>query len=219
MRPDLPAIPASPGTPVGFNEFEGGGGDDTITGAINSQGAPLTRVSYVSAGRGRHGRPAPDRTRTAAGDAAKSATTRSATALPASSDRTSTTPCSAATTRPERSRYSTAAPATTLINGRGGFDRADYNNDPDDDDGHHGQPGGRHGDGRCARSAPIRCARSKPCAAPTSPTPTTRPASAAAAPTPARTAPSTNSPATAATTPSSATATPASAIQQRDRRP
>ena len=40
---------ATPGTPVGFNEFEGRGGDDVITGNLNSQGAELTRVSYVSA--------------------------------------------------------------------------------------------------------------------------------------------------------------------------
>ena len=38
-----------PGTPTGFNEFEGMGGDDTITSSTNSQGAPLTRVSYLNA--------------------------------------------------------------------------------------------------------------------------------------------------------------------------
>ena len=38
-----------PGTPVGFNEFEGRGGNDTITSNVNGQGAELTRVSYVSA--------------------------------------------------------------------------------------------------------------------------------------------------------------------------
>ena len=38
-----------PGTPVGFNEFEGGAGNDTINSAVNSLGAALTRVSYVSA--------------------------------------------------------------------------------------------------------------------------------------------------------------------------
>ncbi len=37
------------GTNVGFNEIEGAGGDDTITGATNSQGALLTRISYVNA--------------------------------------------------------------------------------------------------------------------------------------------------------------------------
>ena len=41
-----------PGTPIGFNEFEGRGGDDTITGLVNSQGAPITRVSYVNAAAG-----------------------------------------------------------------------------------------------------------------------------------------------------------------------
>ncbi|WP_212333476.1 hypothetical protein [Bradyrhizobium manausense] len=40
---------AVPGTPIGFNEFEGRGGDDTIISNLNSQGAELTRVSYVSA--------------------------------------------------------------------------------------------------------------------------------------------------------------------------
>ena len=37
------------GTNVGFNEIEGGGGDDTITSALNSQGALLTRISYANA--------------------------------------------------------------------------------------------------------------------------------------------------------------------------
>ena len=40
---------STPGTPIGFNEFEGRGGNDIITGLTNSQGALLTRVSYVSA--------------------------------------------------------------------------------------------------------------------------------------------------------------------------
>ena len=39
----------TPGTQVGFNEFEGRGGNDTITGATNSQGAMLTRLSYANA--------------------------------------------------------------------------------------------------------------------------------------------------------------------------
>jgi VCBS repeat-containing protein len=38
-----------PGSPVGYNEFEGKGGNDTIISNSNSQGAELTRVSYVSA--------------------------------------------------------------------------------------------------------------------------------------------------------------------------
>ncbi|MGY3038072.1 VCBS repeat-containing protein [Bradyrhizobium sp. USDA 4354] len=38
-----------PGSPVGYNEFEGKGGDDTIISNTNSQGAELTRVSYISA--------------------------------------------------------------------------------------------------------------------------------------------------------------------------
>ena len=42
----------TPGTQVGFNEFEGRGGNDTITGATNSQGAMLTRLSYANASAG-----------------------------------------------------------------------------------------------------------------------------------------------------------------------
>ncbi|GGI24311.1 beta strand repeat-containing protein [Bradyrhizobium guangdongense] len=38
-----------PGSPIGYNEFEGGGGNDTVIGTVNAQGAFLTRVSYVSA--------------------------------------------------------------------------------------------------------------------------------------------------------------------------
>lgn len=37
------------GTPTGFNDFEGKGGNDTIYALVNSQGATLTRVSYLSA--------------------------------------------------------------------------------------------------------------------------------------------------------------------------
>ncbi|WP_249141166.1 Ig-like domain-containing protein, partial [Bradyrhizobium manausense] len=39
----------TPGTPIGFNEFEGRGGNDTILSAVNPLGAALTRVSYLSA--------------------------------------------------------------------------------------------------------------------------------------------------------------------------
>ena len=38
-----------PGTPAGFNSFEGMGGDDVIVGAVNIQGQMLTRISYASA--------------------------------------------------------------------------------------------------------------------------------------------------------------------------
>ena len=42
-------ISGIPGSPAGFNEFEGRGGNDSIIGAINSQGQMLTRISYVHA--------------------------------------------------------------------------------------------------------------------------------------------------------------------------
>ena len=38
-----------PGTQAGFNSFEGMGGDDVIVGAVNIQGQMLTRISYASA--------------------------------------------------------------------------------------------------------------------------------------------------------------------------
>ncbi|MCK1325050.1 FecR domain-containing protein [Bradyrhizobium sp. 156] len=38
-----------PGTPIGFNSFEGMGGDDIIVGTVNPSGEILTRISYVNA--------------------------------------------------------------------------------------------------------------------------------------------------------------------------
>ncbi|MCK1268764.1 FecR domain-containing protein [Bradyrhizobium sp. 49] len=38
-----------PGTPIGFNSFEGMAGDDIIVGTVNPSGEVLTRISYVSA--------------------------------------------------------------------------------------------------------------------------------------------------------------------------
>ncbi|MCK1707663.1 Ig-like domain-containing protein [Bradyrhizobium sp. 143] len=37
------------GTPIGFNSFEGMGGDDVIVGTVNPSGQILTRISFVSA--------------------------------------------------------------------------------------------------------------------------------------------------------------------------
>ncbi|MEH2536613.1 MULTISPECIES: beta strand repeat-containing protein [unclassified Bradyrhizobium] len=42
-------VNGNPGSTIGFNEFEGGGGDDVVIGGINGQGQALTRVSYLSA--------------------------------------------------------------------------------------------------------------------------------------------------------------------------
>ena len=38
-----------PGTPIGLNSFEGMGGDDVIVGTVNPSGQILTRISYASA--------------------------------------------------------------------------------------------------------------------------------------------------------------------------
>jgi VCBS repeat-containing protein len=114
-----------PGTPVGFNEFEGMGGDDVITGFINSQGAPLTRVSYLDATAGVTVNLA---TRTADGDASVGHDTFTNTisnvwgSAFADSLTGSNNPNGTVEVFDGRG-------GNDIINGGGGFDRADYNND------------------------------------------------------------------------------------------
>jgi VCBS repeat-containing protein len=114
-----------PGTPVGFNEFEGMGGNDTITGLINSQGAALTRVSYLDATAGVTVNLA---TRTADGDASVGHDTFTTTIsnvlgsnfadnLTGSNNPTGTV------------EVFEGRGGNDIINGGGGFDRSDYNND------------------------------------------------------------------------------------------
>jgi hypothetical protein len=119
-----------PGTPIGFNEFEGGAGDDTITASVNAQGATLTRVSYASAsaavtvdlslGTG-HG--------TAAGDAANVGTDtfigNVGNVIGSRFDDTLTGSTNAAGTV----EVFDPRAGDDAINGGGGFDRVDYNND------------------------------------------------------------------------------------------
>jgi Ca2+-binding RTX toxin-like protein len=120
-----------PGTPIGFNEFEGRGGDDTIISNVNNFGAQLTRVSYVSA--------------TAAVTVDIAAHTGHGTALgDAASVGTDTFVGSGIigawgsafndTLSGSDNVYGTVEvfagfAGNDTINGRGGFDRADYNND------------------------------------------------------------------------------------------
>jgi Cadherin domain/RTX calcium-binding nonapeptide repeat (4 copies) len=114
-----------PGTPTGFNEFEGMGGDDVITGLINSQGAALTRVSYLDA---TAGVTVNLTTRTADGDASvghDTFTTTISNVLGSSFADTligSNNPFGTVEVFEGRGGNDT-------INGGGGFDRADYNND------------------------------------------------------------------------------------------
>ncbi|WP_371259555.1 beta strand repeat-containing protein [Bradyrhizobium sp. URHD0069] len=116
-----------PGTPIGFNEFEGRGGNDTITGLVNSQGATLTRVSYVNA---TAGVTVDFDAHYADGNASVGHDTfigaGVANVFGSSSVDTllgSDNPNGTVETFDGRAGNDT-------INGRGGFDRADYNNDP-----------------------------------------------------------------------------------------
>jgi len=115
------------GVSLGFNEFEGRGGNDTIISAVNSQGALLTRISYVSATAGVTVDLA---AHTATGDASVGTDTlvgngfgnvigsNFADTLLGSNNGAGTV-----------EQFAGMA-GDDLINGRGGFDRADYSQDP-----------------------------------------------------------------------------------------
>ena len=118
-------LTGTPGTPIGFNEFEGMGGNDTITGTINSQGAALTRVSYLDATSGVTVNLA---TETATGDASVGTDTFTTTIsnvlgsnfadiLTGSNNPSGTV------------EVFEGRGGNDTINGGGGFDRADYIND------------------------------------------------------------------------------------------
>jgi hypothetical protein len=195
-----------PGTPVGFNEFEGMGGNDTITGLINSQGAALTRVSYLDA---TAGVTVNLTTRTADGDASvghDTFTTTISNVLGSSFADTligSNNPSGTVEVFEGRG-------GNDIINGGGGFDRADYINDLSETTGITVNLAAGTVTGSSVAGNDTSAERP-------SPTPTTRSASAAPAQTPGRLARSTNSPAAAATTPLSATAIRASASTTRPR--
>lgn len=120
------------GTNVGFNDFEGRGGNDVITGGLNSQGALLTRISYIGAAAAvtvdlslgtAHG--------TAAGDAAGVGTDTLvghgfAGVVGSNSDDTLIGSNNANGTV----EVFAGMGGNDLINGGGGFDRADYWLDP-----------------------------------------------------------------------------------------
>ncbi|WP_398483389.1 beta strand repeat-containing protein, partial [Tardiphaga sp.] len=118
---------ATPGTPIGLNEFEGGGGNDTIISTTNSQGALLTRISYVSA---TAGVTVDLQTKMATGDASVGTDTlvgngfigiigsQYADTLNGSNNGAGTV------------EVFDGRGGNDTFNGRGGFDRADYNNDP-----------------------------------------------------------------------------------------
>ena len=114
-------------TSAGTNEFEGRGGNDTITSAVNSQGAMLTRISYVSATAGVTVDLA---AHTATGDASVGSDILvgsgfSGVVGSASADTLLGSSNGAGTVEVFDGRG-----GNDTLNGRAGFDRADYANDP-----------------------------------------------------------------------------------------
>ncbi|UPJ41119.1 VCBS domain-containing protein [Bradyrhizobium sp. 40] len=115
------------GTPVGFNEFEGGAGNDVVTGTVNALGVALTRISYVSA---TSGVTVDIQAGFADGDASVGHDTFGTAGINGAwgSSHNDTLLGSA---NPNGSVEVFAGMAgDDLIDGRGGFDRADYNTDP-----------------------------------------------------------------------------------------
>ncbi len=114
------------GSPIGFSEFEGGAGNDTIIGGVNALGAALTRVSYVSATAGVTVDLAAG---TADGDGSVGHDTLIGPMLAVWGSGHDDT------LRGSNNGFGTVEvfsgfAGNDLIDGRGGFDRADYNNDP-----------------------------------------------------------------------------------------
>jgi VCBS repeat-containing protein len=115
-----------PGSPIGFNEFEGGAGDDTIIGTVNALGAGLTRVSYVSATSGVTVDLAAG---TGDGDASVGHDTfgQGIFAVWGSGYNDM---LNGSNNGPGTVEVFAGFAGNDTINGRGGFDRADYNVDP-----------------------------------------------------------------------------------------
>ncbi|OQW55470.1 MAG: hypothetical protein A4S14_12520 [Proteobacteria bacterium SG_bin9] len=114
------------GTPTGFNDFEGKGGNDTIYALVNSQGATLTRVSYLSATAGVTANLA---TGQATGDSSVGTDTfigQVGTLIgSAFADNFTGSANGAGTVEVFDGRG-----GNDFFDGGAGFDRADYNNDP-----------------------------------------------------------------------------------------
>jgi VCBS repeat-containing protein len=118
---------ATVGTPIGFNEFEGLGGNDVITGTVNAQGAGLTRLSYVSA---TAGVTVDVQAGIADGDASVGHDTfATAGIMGAWGSSHDDTLWGSANANGSVEVFAGFA-GNDVIDGRGGFDRADYNTDP-----------------------------------------------------------------------------------------
>jgi Ca2+-binding RTX toxin-like protein len=116
-----------PGTPVGFNEFEGRGGNDTIISAVNGFGAALTRVSYVSATAGVTVDIAAG---TADGDASVGHDTFVGPGILSAWGSAFADTLDGSNNGFGTIEVFAGFGGNDTINGRGGFDRADYNTDP-----------------------------------------------------------------------------------------
>jgi VCBS repeat-containing protein len=115
------------GTSVGFNEFEGRGGNDTIISALNSQGAPLTRISYVSA---TAGVTVDLNAHTATGDASVGTDTLVGNGFGAVIGSAYADTLLGSNNASGTVEIFAGMAGNDTINGRGGFDRADYSQDP-----------------------------------------------------------------------------------------
>ncbi|WP_164940881.1 Ig-like domain-containing protein [Bradyrhizobium zhanjiangense] len=116
-----------PGTPVGFNEFEGRGGNDTILTAVNPLGAALTRVSYVSATAGVTVDIAAG---TADGDGSVGHDTFVGSGIIAVWGSAFADTLFGSNNGFGTIEVFAGFAGNDVIDGRGGFDRVDYNNDP-----------------------------------------------------------------------------------------
>jgi RTX calcium-binding nonapeptide repeat (4 copies) len=114
---------ATPGTPIGFNEFEGGAGDDTVIGTVNALGAALTRVSYLSA---TAGVTVDIQAGTAAGDASVGHDTFVGPGILAAWGSTHDDTLLGSNNGSGSVEVFSGFAGTDTINGRGGFDRADW---------------------------------------------------------------------------------------------
>jgi VCBS repeat-containing protein len=115
------------GTPIGFNEFEGGAGNDTIIGDVNALGGALTRVSYVSA---TAGVTVDLQAGTADGDASVGHDTFSGPGIIAVWGSSFNDTLLGSNNPNGTVEVFSGFAGNDTINGRGGFDRADYNSDP-----------------------------------------------------------------------------------------
>ncbi|WP_271608351.1 Ig-like domain-containing protein [Bradyrhizobium sp. CCBAU 21359] len=120
-------VTGTPGTPIGFNEFEGRGGNDTILSDVNPLGAALTRASYVSATAGVTVDIAAG---TADGDGSVGHDTFVGSGILAVWGSSFADTLFGSNNGFGTIEVFAGFAGNDVIDGRGGFDRLDYNNDP-----------------------------------------------------------------------------------------